>query len=175
MSSLILVLNFKNSVRSLLPAPDRSKPFRAENLFASTTSVPRRCAQRECRKRTKISCSRTRKRFLLICCVLAATLFACSHSNSGSARPLTATEAQGKQAYSLACMRCHEPFDLQTTDDGPSLHGLFKKPTLPSGAPATDEQVREVILRGRGKMRPADPAKLKPEDVEPLIQYLHTR
>jgi mono/diheme cytochrome c family protein len=124
---------------------------------------------------SKISCSRTRRFSLLICCVLAATLGACSHSNSGSARPLTATEAQGKQAYSLACMRCHEPFDLQTIDDGPSLYGLFKKPTLPSGAPATDEQVRDVILHGRGKMRPADPIKLKPEDVEPLIQYLHTR
>lgn len=112
---------------------------------------------------------------MLCCCAVAAALIACSHSDSGDGRPLTETEARGKQAYVIACMRCHEPFDLQTTQDGPSLRGMFKKPTLPSGAPATDDQVRDVILHGRGKMRPADPAKLNPEDVDPLIQYLHTR
>jgi mono/diheme cytochrome c family protein len=119
--------------------------------------------------------SRTRRFCLLISCVLAAALAACSHAGSGSSGAPTPTEVQGRQAYVVACMRCHEPFDLQTINDGPSLVGLFKKPTLPSGAPATDDQVRDVILGGRGKMRPADPAKLKPEDVDPLIQYLHTR
>jgi hypothetical protein len=123
----------------------------------------------------KVSGGRTRGARLLLCCAVATVaLAACSHSGSGS-EALTPAQAKGKQAYTIACMRCHEPYDLQTADDGPSLRGLFKKPTLPSGAPATDEQVRNVILHGRGRMRPADPQKLQPEGIEPLIQYLHTR
>jgi hypothetical protein len=41
--------------------------------------------------------------------------------------------------------------------------------------PATDEQIREVILNGKGKMAPVEPTNLKQEDVDAVIQYLRTR
>jgi mono/diheme cytochrome c family protein len=101
-----------------------------------------------------------------------AAMAACSKSGS-SGPTLTPAQDQGRVAFNIACKRCHEPEDLQTAQNGPKLYGLFSKPTLPSGATATDEQVRQVIVHGFGKMPPADPKKLSPDDIGPLIQYLH--
>jgi hypothetical protein len=153
----------------------KALPISYCELFTRTILAAAKLRPRETRAGSNVICSRTRTLHLLVPCALAAVaLAACSHSGSGS-DALTPAQAEGKQAYTIACMRCHEPYDLQTADDGPSLRGLFKKPTLPSGAPATDEQLRNVVLHGSGRMRPADPAKLSREDIEPLIQYLHTR
>ena len=51
--------------------------------------------------------------------------------------------------------------------------GLFKKPAMPSGTPANDERVREVIRQGRAKM-PGFAYVLDARQVEDLISYLHT-
>jgi cytochrome c5 len=58
--------------------------------------------------------------------------------------------------------------------DPPRLDGLFRKPTFPSGAPATDDELRNVILHGRGIM-PAFEGTLSDDDVNALIQYMHTK
>jgi hypothetical protein len=54
----------------------------------------------------------------------------------------------------------------------PKLTGLFRSKTLPSGAPATDEQVRMVIVEGLRTM-PAFQGRLKDHEVSDLIAYLH--
>jgi mono/diheme cytochrome c family protein len=43
---------------------------------------------------------------------------------------------------------------------------------LPSGAPATDEQVRKTIIQGLGTM-PAFDQRLSDEDISDLVKYLH--
>ena len=53
--------------------------------------------------------------------------------------------------------------------DPPKLDGLFRKQTLPSGAPATDEQVRDVILHGRGITPPFEQS-LDAEDLNDLLR-----
>jgi mono/diheme cytochrome c family protein len=45
--------------------------------------------------------------------------------------------------------------------------------SLPSGAPATDAQVRKTIIEGRGTM-PAFDQRLSEEEVNDLVKYLHT-
>jgi mono/diheme cytochrome c family protein len=54
----------------------------------------------------------------------------------------------------------------------PKLEGLFQSKTLPSGAPATDEQVRKTIIQGIGTM-PAFDQRLSDKDVDDLVIFLH--
>ncbi len=51
--------------------------------------------------------------------------------------------------------------------------GVFKKPSLPSGAAATDERVTATILHGRGLM-PALGNTLDQQDTDDILAYLHT-
>jgi hypothetical protein len=50
--------------------------------------------------------------------------------------------------------------------------GIYKKPYLPSGAPANDDRVIATIQHGR-KMMPAQ-SDLDPNDLDDLLAYLHT-
>ena len=84
---------------------------------------------------------------------------------------LTAQEAAGHQAFQAHCAQCHHD---RTADPlhGPGLLGVYKKPYLPSGAPANDDRVTATILHGRNLM-PAQP-DTDPQQVADLIAYLHT-
>jgi mono/diheme cytochrome c family protein len=50
---------------------------------------------------------------------------------------------------------------------------LYKKRSLPSGAPANDDRVRDAILYGRQNM-PAFQYVLTDEQIDDLLAYLHT-
>ncbi|MGC1936596.1 MAG: cytochrome c, partial [Candidatus Acidiferrales bacterium] len=93
---------------------------------------------------------------------------------SGKARVKEQTLAEGQSAYQNFCAGCHEATGLQLVTKPPNLHGLFRRKTLPSGAPATDQELRNVILNGRGIMPPFR-GTLSNKDVGALIQYLHTK
>ena len=85
---------------------------------------------------------------------------------------LNAQQAAGRQVYDQRCERCHQAYsskDLQ----GPSLKQLYRKTYLPSGAPANDERVSEVIKYGRSKM-PGFGSVLTQKQIDDLIAYLHT-
>ena len=82
-------------------------------------------------------------------------------------------ESNGRQLYYLHCVTCHEFDNPDLLKKPPELGGLFKCGTLPSGAPATDAQVRKTIIEGRGTM-PAFDRRLSDQDVRYLIEYLHT-
>jgi mono/diheme cytochrome c family protein len=53
------------------------------------------------------------------------------------------------------------------------LQGLFRKPYLPSGAPANDERVREVIKQGRRTM-PGYGQIFDDRQINDVIAYLKT-
>lgn len=77
---------------------------------------------------------------------------------------------QGHEVFQSRCARCH--YDrLDEPRNGPALLGLYKKPYLPSGAPANDERVTATLLHGRNLM-PAQP--LDPQELDDLLAYLHT-
>jgi mono/diheme cytochrome c family protein len=88
---------------------------------------------------------------------------------------LTPQQTSGHQVFQSRCGQCHydrSPGPLH----GPSLLSIFKKPYLPSGAPATDERVTKTILHGRNMMPPQpnlDPS-INPQDLPDLLSYLHT-
>ncbi len=55
----------------------------------------------------------------------------------------------------------------------PNLNGIFERATLPSGTPATDEEVRRVVLSGKGMM-PSFAGRFTNEQMTALLAYLHT-
>ena len=57
----------------------------------------------------------------------------------------------GHDLFQTHCGACH--YDRRDAAlHGPSLLGVYKKPSLPSGAPANDERVTATILHGHGLM-----------------------
>ncbi len=85
---------------------------------------------------------------------------------------LTAQQAEGKHLYAVRCAHCHEENDLALKKIPPNLHGVFKRSTLPSGAAATDAEVRRVVLAGKGMM-PSFTGRFTEEQMNGLIAYLH--
>ncbi len=85
---------------------------------------------------------------------------------------LNPQQATGRHIFDQRCGMCHEAYSSRALR-GPSLQGLFKKPYMPSGTPANDDRVREVIVLGRSKMNGFGRV-LSPEQVDDLIAYLHT-
>lgn len=86
---------------------------------------------------------------------------------------LTPQEAEGKHLYSVRCAHCHEDNDLGLKKIPPDLHRVFAHPTLPSGAPVSDEEIRKVVLAGKGMM-PAFAGRFTDNQMAALLAYLHT-
>lgn len=85
---------------------------------------------------------------------------------------LNAQQTHGYAVFQTHCATCH--YDRRDAAlHGPSLLGVFKKPDLPSGAPANDERVRATVLHGRGLM-PAVGSTMDPQDIDDVLAYLHT-
>jgi mono/diheme cytochrome c family protein len=73
----------------------------------------------------------------------------------------------------VRCAHCHRDNDLGLKKIPPDLHTIFTRPTLPSGAQATDAEVRRVVLVGRGLM-PSFAGRFTDEQMAALLAYLHT-
>ena len=85
---------------------------------------------------------------------------------------LNPKQRAGHGVFQVRCGQCH--YDRQPGSlHGPSLISLYKKPSLPSGAPANDDRVSAVILHGRNMMPPMGDF-LGPGDLDDLLAYLHT-
>jgi mono/diheme cytochrome c family protein len=84
---------------------------------------------------------------------------------------LNAQQRSGYTVFQTHCATCHND-RVDESRHGPALVGIFKKPALHSGAPATDARVTATILHGRNLM-PAQPY-LDAGDITDLLAYLHT-
>jgi len=108
--------------------------------------------------------------FLLL---LAGTLAGCkSVPPPTPLAELNAQQAHGHVVFQTYCGACH--YDRKDASlHGPPLLGVYKKPSLPSGAPANDERVTATILHGHGLM-PAVGNAMDPQDIDDVLAYLHT-
>ncbi len=85
---------------------------------------------------------------------------------------LTAQQAHGHAIFQTRCAACH--YDRRNDPlHGPPLLGVYKKPSLPSGAPANDDRVTATILHGRNLM-PAMGQTMDEQELADLLAYLHT-
>ena len=85
---------------------------------------------------------------------------------------LTAPQAAGRRVYDLQCLGCHAAYS-RSGKNGPSLKGIFSKTYFPSGTPANDDRMTDIILLGR-PMMPAFRGQLTKQQLEDLLAYLHT-
>lgn len=85
---------------------------------------------------------------------------------------LNAEQTAGHAVYNARCAQCHYDRSDQGKN-GPSLVSIFKKPSLHSGAAATDERVTNTVLHGHGLM-PALGDRIDDEQMQQLLAYLHT-
>ena len=111
----------------------------------------------------------------LIACALAIFLLAGCRPPLPPSKPLselTPQEAAGHEVYAAHCARCHYA-NSDRSLHGPGLQALYKQKYLPSGAPANDDRVTAVILRGRNMM-PAFGNKIDEQQLDDLLAYLHT-
>jgi mono/diheme cytochrome c family protein len=116
-----------------------------------------------------------RTRFFSIVLAIGAGLqLACTAQlrKSDAELGLNPQQASGRHVYDRYCATCHEAYSSRSLR-GPSLEGIFKKQFMPSGAPANDERVREVIRLGRSKM-PAFGQVFNEQQTADLLSYLHT-
>ena len=113
-------------------------------------------------------------RVFAIAGVVASILLAgCHHlPPSKPLSQLTPTELRGYTVFHQQCAQCHNA-NNQKPLHGPGLQGIFKKPYLPSGAPANDDRVRATILEGRNMMPPFGDV-LNDRQMNDLLAYLHT-
>lgn len=105
-------------------------------------------------------------------------LLACALAGCKSTPPptplseLNAQQMHGHAVFQTHCASCH--YDRRSGGlHGPSLLGVYKRPDLPSGAPANDERVTATVLHGRGLM-PAIGNSIDQQDMDDLLAYLHT-
>ena len=92
-------------------------------------------------------------------------------SGCQSTPALTAEQAEGKHLYAIRCAHCHEENDLALKKIPPDLHGVFRRSTFSSGAPATDAEMRRVVLAGKGTM-PSFSGRFTDGQMSALIAYL---
>jgi mono/diheme cytochrome c family protein len=84
----------------------------------------------------------------------------------------SASERRGQLLFHSHCAVCHQDPPAGLPKKPPRLQGLFDAKQLPSGAPATDQQVRKTIMEGLNTM-PAFEKRLSNADLDDLVSYLH--
>lgn len=104
---------------------------------------------------------------------LLSLAFAAGVSGCRSAPTLTPQQAEGRHLYNVGCAHCHEQNDLHLKKVPPNLHGLFNRSTLPDGEPATDAQVEQVLMSGKGMM-PSFAYQMSKEQMDAVVAYLHS-
>jgi mono/diheme cytochrome c family protein len=105
--------------------------------------------------------------------ILVCTLVGCKSTPPPMPlEQLNAQQMHGHAVFQAHCLVCH--YDRRDKPlHGPPMLGVFKRPTLPSGAPANDERVTATILHGHGLM-PALGDRMDQQDLDDLLAYLHT-
>ncbi len=109
---------------------------------------------------------------LLILAASVAILFAgCRHlPPSKPSSEWTEQEARGAVVYKNYCAKCHYANNIYDLH-GPGLQALYKQKYMPSGAPANDTRITQIIIHGRAMM---PPTQLDDAQLADLLAYLKT-
>lgn len=105
--------------------------------------------------------------------IILLSLVLCLSGCFKSAQEKQREIARGKTLFELHCCGCHNGKSSNLAKVPPNLSGLFERSTLPSGAPATDDQVRSTIEEGRTGIMPSFRDSLSDADISDIIRYLH--
>jgi mono/diheme cytochrome c family protein len=115
-------------------------------------------------------------RSFILAALLLLILTACApsgeekYSMTDDELHLTPEQGAGRRVYNVRCSHCHEAY-VDKGRNGPTLKGLYRKPVMPSGTPANDQRIAEVVVRGK-RMMP--PTALSDDQLAALLAYLKT-
>ena len=108
-----------------------------------------------------------------LCCASGLGLVAAGCRSLPPSKPSsqwTPEEARGAQVYEAYCAKCHYPTTTAGLH-GPGLQAITKVPSMPSGAPPTDERLSATILHGHGTM---PGSALDDAQLRDLLAYMHS-
>jgi mono/diheme cytochrome c family protein len=110
---------------------------------------------------------------LLLGCVLALTLGAAAQTKKKDDKAGAGDAAKGEAVFKdKNCTVCHWP-DKETKRIGPGLKGLFTHKKMWDDKPFSEKAVREMILKGGGKMTGFE-EQLSGKELDNLVAYLKT-
>ena len=105
--------------------------------------------------------------------VMALAVAGCRHYPAAvPIEQLNAQQTAGHRTFNARCAQCHYE-RVDQPKQGPSLASIFHKPSLHSGAAATDERVTSTIINGHGLMPPMG-NQVDEQQIQDLLAYLHT-
>ena len=78
---------------------------------------------------------------------------------------------RGREIFYFKCWMCHNPFAKQ---GGPRLEGLFQRPTLLTGKPVNNENVKELVREGTPNMA-AYKFTLADADLDDLVAFVREK
>jgi mono/diheme cytochrome c family protein len=107
--------------------------------------------------------------FLLLAIIFAGPV-GCYETRAARERKI----GQGEALFEVHCCGCHNGKRSDLRIVPPYLAGIFSRPRLPSGAPATDAAVRSTILTGRSGIMPSFEDSLDAAEINDIIAYLHS-
>jgi mono/diheme cytochrome c family protein len=113
------------------------------------------------------------KCLLVLVGILAFSFAGCQKSNNSAvAATINPATQRGERVFNMQCAVCHNAHSREPLH-GPGFEGLVKHPELPSGRPATDDNIRETIVNGRNMMPPLGRA-LDEQQIHDVIEYVKT-
>lgn len=125
-----------------------------------------------------------RKSFLLftaVVLVLVASAPASARPPQDSGKGVTAkkmspeTLAKAKKFYNMDCALCHGATGDGKSDLAKDMQLTMADWTDPKSlAEQSDQQLFDVIRKGKGKMPPEDEGRAKNDEVKDLVQYIRT-
>lgn len=91
----------------------------------------------------------------------------------GSAKAVSAATAKGKEIYNRDCSMCHGDNGNGQSDLAKDMQLTLKDWTDPKSlADMSDQQLFDMIRKGKDKMPPEDPGRAKDDEIRSIILYI---
>lgn len=96
-------------------------------------------------------------------------------SNTPAKKMSAEAVAKAKRVYNMDCALCHNANGDGKSDLAKDMQLTMADWTDPKAlASASDQQLFDVIRKGKGKMPPEDEGRAKNDEVKDLVQYIRT-
>jgi cytochrome c5 len=91
----------------------------------------------------------------------------------GAAKAVPAAMAKGKEIYNRDCSMCHGDNGNGQSDLAKDMQLTLKDWTDPKSlGDMSDQQLFDMIRKGKDKMPPEDPARAKDDEIRDMILYI---
>jgi mono/diheme cytochrome c family protein len=91
----------------------------------------------------------------------------------GGAKAVPAASAKGKEIYARDCAMCHGDNGNGQSDLAKDMQLTLKDWTDPKSlADVSDQQLFDMIRKGKDKMPPEDPGRAKDDEIRSIILYI---